>query len=304
MWKTERYIRVSMETKKYRTIEELENLGWLKRPTAKEFFLQSPNLIEQYKTYDNYVTAIYAYVKPNWANGSIRSQSVADAETKRLDKAHAHHSNFTIQDQVAEEFEYFGIEANEAQFIVPEVPPQPTKYSANTKFKKLKSKKKKEIRQLKKEPTICPYCLSLLRTNEVKVLECTGDKLRIWEVEFLKFNKLSQDQKNKYLIGIINRDMFIDLYEKWSQVDEKGQRPNFTCGYSNRIFNPISRYRLSLPDPLLIKAIERSLGRELTEEEKFNEKELWQYQGRYSDRYKKGANKVRIPQVVFPEGFV
>lgn len=296
--------------KRYRSTEELENLGWLKRPTAKEFFLQNPNLIEQYKTYDNYASTVYAYAKPNWVNGSV-GQSVADAETKRLEKAHGVSSiNYSIQDQIREDFEYLNISTQTLDTLdesiknFAEGKVGDAIYTSNVKVKKLKYKKKKEFKLVKKEPTTCPYCLSLLKSNEVKVLECTGDKLRIWEVEFLKFNKLNQEQRNKYLIGISNRDMFIDLYEKWSVIDEKGQRPNFTCGYSNRIFNPISRYRLSIPDPLLIKAIERSLGRELTEEEKFNEKELWQYQGRYSDRYKKGANKVRIPQVVFPEGFV
>ena len=119
---------------------------------------------------------------------------------------------------------------------------------------------------------------------------------------------MTDKDRVKYLLGLSYVDKFLDLYDKWSFKDSKGIRSNFECSYSNKIFNPVSKFRTTMPDPVMVATIERSLGKKLTDEEKANEAELWREgnidYGVYFRDYKKGRAKVKIPQLIFPTSFL
>lgn len=171
------------------------------------------------------------------------------------------------------------------------------------KITKLKPKKKRAIRNARHINTNCPYCLSTLKINEAGTYECTADKLKIWEAEFLKFNKMSDKEKINYLYKFSYPDKFEELYQRWNFQDENGNRVNYDCGYTNKLFNPISRFRSTMPDPALTKTIEGSLGRKLTQEELMGEVEIYRKGNSYFSDWKKGRNKVRIPWLEFPDDF-
>ena len=92
----------------------------------------------------------------------------------------------------------------------------------------------------------------------------------------------------------------MDLYNRWQNAQELADY-EFECGYSNKIFTPNSRHRVTIPDPVQVKRIERHLGRKLTEEELHNESDLWQYSGQYFEKFRDGAKKVKIKHVAIPE---
>jgi hypothetical protein len=139
-----------------------------------------------------------------------------------------------------------------------------------------------------------------LKVNIVGALECTKDKLWEWEKKFLEYNKMNDAQKAKFILTYEDSSAFFELYEKWSVVEEAGKRPLFDCGYTNRLFNPISKFRTTLPDPILVKRIEKSLGTPLTEQEKLGEVEIWKDGKAYFRDFKKGRVRVRIPMIIFP----
>ena len=120
---------------------------------------------------------------------------------------------------------------------------------------------------------ICPHCLSKLIDDE-GIMSCTGNKLMMWQSEFKRYESMNAAEKKKYLISFSDSEKFVDLYDKWSLSDADGNRPNFTCGYSNQIFSPIPETRVMIPDPLQIKRLERVLRRPLTNEELFGDKDV------------------------------
>lgn len=177
--------------------------------------------------------------------------------------------------------------------------------NSEVKVKRLKPRLKKKKSSHRKVEINCPYCYSKLRVNDVGVLECSGDKLKIWENEFIKYVKLGADEKKAYLDKLHNDySLFLELFERWERSDTESKRLRLECIYTNQIFNPVSRYRTSLPDPILVAAIEESLGRELTEEEKFGESEIWREGRAYFTNFKEGRVKVRIPILIYPDSFI
>jgi ribosomal protein L37AE/L43A len=173
-----------------------------------------------------------------------------------------------------------------------------------TRAKKLKSKRKVNKQNYRLTNRTCPECGSNLELDEVGIWECTRDKLKIWEEEFIKYDKMNDKNKKRYLLLISDVSRFGELYNQWSKTDSDGNRPYFDCGYSNKLFNPICRSRTTLPDPILVATIEKNLGRNLTHEEKTNEVEIFKQGKSYFSDYKKGRAKVKIPQIVFPDGFL
>lgn len=297
-----------------RTTRELEELGWLTPPTAKINYLVSPLLQELFPTYDDYAMYNYEHCHGKWNTGSRGVYALESRGTHALD---AQAPDIAVNNVIGETIGEL-IEADISGIDDP-IPPDDldlgkelTEESIawarqedyNAKVKKLKYYGKKEAKSaFGLSDTICPCCSSRLVVNEVGVTECSGDRLKEWELSFLQYNKLSDEDKRKYIILQANSEQFVDLYEKWNIIDEKtGFRATFECGYSNKLANPISRFRTSLPDPVLVKRIERSLQRELTIEEKHGESAIWFREGAYSDKYKKGAKRVRVPQIIFPDG--
>lgn len=173
------------------------------------------------------------------------------------------------------------------------------------KVTKLKAKNKRKTQSKKKRVhNTCPYCLSKLVKNEVGSLDCSGDKLRIWETEFLKFVKLTEDDKIVFLRKLTNDSMFLELFERWERSKKNNSPKDFSCTYSNKLFNPITKIRTSMADPIMVAKIERSLGRKLTEEEINGEVEIWREGNSFFSDYKKGRVKVRIPKLIFPDSFL
>lgn len=110
---------------------------------------------------------------------------------------------------------------------------------------------------------ICPNCLSTLKPTQDGALECTGDKLKLWETEFMRYDRLKTDEdRQRFLSKLSNKSKFLELHEK---------RFDLECGYSNRMVDPTPTYTITIPDPLMTSMIEKSMGRELTEEEREEE---------------------------------
>ena len=148
---------------------------------------------------------------------------------------------------------------------------------------------------------VCPNCLSTLCLDHIGNWSCSKDKLKLWEKEFLKYSALSELKKNEYLLKISDIDQFLFLYTKWEIVDETGNRPNFDCDYSSKLFRPVSTSTIIIPDPIEVKRIEKSLGRILTEEERCGEKPLWVEGNKYYKSFKKGRKKAIIQSIHYPD---
>lgn len=286
---------------KTRSTKELEDLGWLKRPTAKENYLINKKLQELHPTYESYSSFNYKVLKNKWNSGIFYRNESNNFHNKKSKVIH--------KIEFEEKRKIDNLENNDdykKENVVYLDKYKEKKKNPNQngiKIKKIKPKKKAVIRSYKRIYKICPNCMSTLTFNEVGTIECSGDRLELWNSEFLNFNQLSEDKKGEYLVKFSNPDMFIDLYDKWSYI-ENGKRIRFECGYSNKLFNPISRFRTTLPDPILVNKIEKSIGRLLTEEEKYGEKEIWKEGNSYFTNYKSGRKKVKIPQIVFPDGML
>lgn len=112
----------------------------------------------------------------------------------------------------------------------------------------------------KNKDNICPHCLSKL-LDEDGSLVCSGDKLKFWIKEFVMYEKLSYQDKWKYLDTLEDKGRFLDLLDKWNK-DEV-----LSCEYTNKMFSTIPETKIILPDLLQVKQLERVLKRPLTEEE-------------------------------------
>lgn len=156
----------------------------------------------------------------------------------------------------------------------------------------LKPKRGKAFNCFRNGSFTCPTCLSTLRINKEGIYECTGDKLLIWKSKFKTYEMMSQNQKDNYLESLENKERFLELYEK---------RNNLTCefsGTSSEIFQPLQN---NIPDPIAIKKIEKSLGRELTEQEL--EEEFIFYTDGEQFKVEEGIEleAFKIPRIKFPE---
>lgn len=169
------------------------------------------------------------------------------------------------------------------------------------KVKKLKARAKKRGRNDRSNNLSCPNCLSKLITNTYGVLECTGDRLKLWEKEFVKYFKLTPEEKLEYLKGVSSDGNFQDLYDRWVYAQEQNTPEEFGCGYTNTLFPPMGTVKVRIPDPIFTKRLEDKLGRKLTEEELIGESPLYFYQGRVLTEWRKRAKEIRIPYVILPD---
>lgn len=142
--------------------------------------------------------------------------------------------------------------------------------------------------------TNCSDCLSLLKINKEGKWECTGDRLETWKEEFKKYKNLSIDNKNKYLQTLTNKSKFLELYNSW--IGGK-----LECNFNSRIYSNNHSYSQEIPDPMFVGKIERSLGRELTDEEKYGEIPIYKVGSSYTDSFEEGASLIEIPIILFPE---
>ena len=137
----------------------------------------------------------------------------------------------------------------------------------------------------------CPNCLSKLISKDGNLV-CTGDRLKVWETDFKRYGDMNSSERREFLISFSDSERFVELHKKWAFVDEEGNRPNYDCGYTSKIFNPVPDNRIMLPDPLQVKKYERLLKRPLTEEELLGE-----------DPIIIEGKTVTIKKMVFPDDF-
>lgn len=165
---------------------------------------------------------------------------------------------------------------------------------------RFKPKDKKVVNNARSNFTSCPNCLSHITLDEAGLQKCTGDRIVIWEKEFLKYRELSTQEQQVYMKNISYDSTFMELYDRWAYSQNNPDEP-FTCGFTNKIFFPIPSCSVIIPDPAQVNNIEKRLGRKLTENELIGESELFEYQGSVFEKYKKGSKRIRIIMIRFPE---
>lgn len=166
--------------------------------------------------------------------------------------------------------------------------------------RKLKSKSKKVVNNVRTNLSNCPNCLSKLIFDEAGLHKCSGSRLTIWEKEFSNFHNLKDVQKIEYLKNVSLDSIFLELYDRWS-YSLVNPEDKFDCGFTNKIYFPIPSCSVTIPDPAQISRIEKKLGRKLTEDEIFGEKELFEHRGSIFEEYRKGAKTISITLIRFPE---
>jgi len=167
--------------------------------------------------------------------------------------------------------------------------------------KQLKPKpKKRDVYVTRNTTTSCPNCSSTMKLNALGLFECSGDKIRIWEPDFVRYRQMSNEQKVKYLADLSNSSRFLELYDRWDYASSTEGEEEFNCGYTNILFPLTGTSQVRIPDPMFTKILEQKLGRSLTEEEIYGESELWAYQGAILTSWRKNARIVRIPFVILP----
>lgn len=169
------------------------------------------------------------------------------------------------------------------------------------KVKKLKAKAKKRGRNDRTNSLSCPNCLSKLVTNSYGILECTGDRLKIWQKEFEKYHKLTPEQKVEFLKNVSANGNFQELYDRWVYAQQQETPEDLDCGFTNTLFPPNGNVKVRIPDPIFVKRLEQKLGRKLTEEEIFGESPLYFYAGRVLTEWRKRAKEIRIPFIILPD---
>lgn len=165
----------------------------------------------------------------------------------------------------------------------------------------LKPSVKKELNVARSNTLICANCLSKLTLDSAGNQQCSGDHLKIWEVEFNKFSLLNETDKTEYLKNISYDSRFLELYDKWVYSVSVNKPEEFNCGYTNKIFLPMPNCQTIIPDPIQMSIIERNVGRKLTEEEIYGEKELYYTQGVITEDFTNTSKKLKIRLIRFPE---
>jgi hypothetical protein len=167
-------------------------------------------------------------------------------------------------------------------------------------LKKFKARKEKKKKSARSTTITCPNCLSRLVLNKLGLWECTGDKLEVWKEDFIKFSSMEEKQKGEYLVKLSNYSRFIELFDKWKYSIEVAAPEEFNCGYTNVVFPITGSASVRIPDPLIVKRLEKKLGRKLTEEELIGESELYSYSGRVLTEWRKKAKVIKIPYIILP----
>lgn len=165
---------------------------------------------------------------------------------------------------------------------------------------KIKPKGRKAINNARSNFISCPNCLSKITLDSNGLQKCSGDRLQVWEKEFSNYEKLDDSKKLEYLKKISFNSTFMELYDRWTYAKVNPEDP-FNCGFTNKIFFPIPSCSIIIPDPAQTNKIEKKLGRKLTEEEIFGEKELFAYKGGVFEQYRDGAKTIKITLLRFPE---
>jgi hypothetical protein len=136
--------------------------------------------------------------------------------------------------------------------------------------------------------------------DEAGTWQCSGDRLRVWESEFVKYRSMDKEKKVKYITDLSNSSRFLELFDRWEYAYNSNGKEVFGCGYTNILFPLNGSVQVRIPDPCFTKILEQKLGRTLKEEELYEEEELFFYAGRVLTKYREGAKVIRIPWVILP----
>jgi hypothetical protein len=277
------------------------NIGkqYLTPATSKVQFDCSPELQAIYGTFDQYIFNLYGYVKDSWALSAV--QGAASSSNQ------AGHTKGT-PDQKQANLEPSSRVKMGFRGLTPDLFTESTTFtpykSTNNSFKytKLKPHKaKKKGKSYRLTTMTCPSCLSTLKLNSSGVWTCTGDRLETWAKDFLTYNQLNDKDRTAFLLTFEDPAIFLNLLDKFNFIDKDGKRSNFQCDFTNKLGSIVHSYSISIPDPILTRRIERTLGRKLTELELNGQSDVFLRQGIYTDTYSKGAKKVKITRIRFPQ---
>ena len=114
-----------------------------------------------------------------------------------------------------------------------------------------------------KLPT-CPECGSQLLSIE-GVVTCSQNVYDEYTELFINW-----DSFPKLRLGAVRKEQIklLDLYEKWQNVDDYGNRPSFCCEYDPLIkFDICYQTRCTAGDPVQLYIAERLINRKLNYEE-------------------------------------
>jgi hypothetical protein len=115
------------------------------------------------------------------------------------------------------------------------------------------------------------------------------------DVNTLKPNrKMSNVVAHCNLCPVCSSKLEVDPDNHWNCTQK-------TCHFTSRNMNFVNQVNTVIPDPMVVKRIERSLKRKLTEEEAVGESKLWFLNGRYFDHEVEYGEEVDIPKVQFPD---
>lgn len=276
------------------------NIGkqYLTKPTAESQFDLSIELQEQFKNYDRYVYNLYNTLKDNWSLSAVKSFTGVP-NTKGHTQGTPSQNEAIVEPFRPVKTGFRGLSPDLFTESSTFTPYKPTDNSFKyTKLKPHKAKKKGKSYRL--TVTTCPSCLSTLKLTSSGVWQCSGDRLDTWKKEFLTYNALDDKDKAAFILNYEDPSIFLNLLEKFNFIDKNGCRSNFQCDYSNRLGSIVHSYSVSIPDPILVKTIERNLHRKLNELELDGQNEIYLYQGNYSNIWIKGCKKVKITRIDFP----
>jgi hypothetical protein len=167
-----------------------------------------------------------------------------------------------------------------------------------TKLKSYKARSKKNASPFSRN---CGHCLSPLIIDSSGLQQCSGTRLQLWHNDFITYQRLNDVQKVAFLKTISEIDRFEELFQRWNYIDEQGNRSNFTCDYTNNLFLPIAKLKTTMPDPIVVSRIERSIGRKLTDLELSGDDVIYKKGNSFFLNFRKDRTIARIPVVTFPD---
>lgn len=169
------------------------------------------------------------------------------------------------------------------------------------KFTRVPPKKEKSKNNYRHTEFLCPECYSTLEYHKDFSKYCSGDRLKLWEKLFRKYENATETKRMDILAGIEDTAKFKEWFEKWSYKNSKGKRSKFVCEYSNRLFDLHRDNNTLVPDPIMLSRIERDLGKSL-DINKLDEDTVFYHDGaKYSEKPTDKSTVVKLEWVRYPD---
>lgn len=166
------------------------------------------------------------------------------------------------------------------------------------RFEKPKTKIKGNFRDVE---LTCPDCMSVLTYDEDYQKICTGNMLQLWEDKFKEYETLTINDKLAFLIAKVDKVRFVYLYKKWKNA--VAAKEAYVCDYSSTIVDPSPDRDTLVPDPIMLKRLERDLQRPLTQLEIDQEQSFYFNGTKYSEIPTDNSRAVKIKWIKFPYDF-